>query len=81
MTSGGLNLNNKMFSNSLTVPGFDVPSDDDSLEEGKSHANGLLVICFAHKRSTLMLLTKTRPKLFTYSLKPKASPGSCFMYY
>ena len=40
----GLTSNNKMFSNSLTVPGFDAASDDEGADEGGScHVNGLLV--------------------------------------
>ena len=42
-SSSHLTINNKGFSNSLTVPGFDNGSDEDTGDEGSYHSNGLLV--------------------------------------
>jgi hypothetical protein len=40
---GHVTSNFKGFSNSLTVPGFDNGSDEDTGDEGGCHSNGLLV--------------------------------------
>jgi hypothetical protein len=41
-SSTSITINNKM-SNSLTVPGFESPSDDETTDEGGCHINGLMV--------------------------------------